>query len=250
MPVLFAESRLKVEWAMKHVNDLSRILTDFAKGYAHEVFIEHDPDGGDDVLKVRQGTLPTEFLLTLGDALHNLRTALDYAMNEIEFLTVGKRATFTKFPVYDTRNGLENAANGGLKQKAPEKIIKCILDGIQPYAGGKGFLIWALHTLDIEDKHRLLITKSEVSLIRGITVEDDAGVERHIGNWLAVNNQIADFGLNGMRNAKVKNKGQPSLNILFGNSPPLPLAPVFGTVHRMTAQVIDALDQMDIAYHN
>jgi len=250
MPELFAESRLKVDRAMKHINDLNRILTDFAKGYAHEVFIEHDPNGGDDVLKVRQGTLPTEFLLTLGDALHNLRTALDYAVNEIELLFKGEMTKNTKFPVRDTRDALITAINGGLKYKAPEKVIECIVDGIQPYPGGKGFIIWALHGLDIEDKHRLLITKSEVSLIRGITVEDDAGIERVIGNWLAVNDQIAGSPLPAMRNAKVKNKGQPTLNILFGNSPPLPLAPVFGTIHRMTAEVIDALNQLEIAYHS
>jgi hypothetical protein len=74
MAELFAESQLKIERAMKHIDDLSSMLTAFAQGYAHEVFIEHDPNGGGDVLKVRQGILPTEFLLTLGDALHNLRS--------------------------------------------------------------------------------------------------------------------------------------------------------------------------------
>jgi hypothetical protein len=79
----------------------------------------YDPSGADDVLKVRQGIMPNQFLLTLGDALDNLKTALDYAVNEIEFLTKGERTEHTKFPVRGTRDALVMGIKRRVEKESP-----------------------------------------------------------------------------------------------------------------------------------
>ena len=187
MDDLFREAKLKVKRAKEHVNDLNRLFTNFIQRKNYKVFVEHDARDGCDSLKVKAtDTLGDDFVLVLGDALHNLRTSLDFAMNEIEFRTVGKRTTFTKFPIYDTRDGLVSAVNGGLKEKAPKEVIDCIVGIVQPYKGGNGDAIWGLHALDIEDKHRLLIANTELQFIRGIRIEDDTGAEYPISDWLLV----------------------------------------------------------------
>lgn len=246
MEELFREARLKVERAKHHIDNLNLIYAEFTKRKTHQVFIEHDSHGGDDVLKVKAvESLPPDFVLTLGDAIHNLRTSLDYVMNEIEFLKTTKRSDYTKFPIYKSRTDLINAINGGLKKKAPEQVIDCIVDGIQPYTGGDGEFLCHLHDLDIEDKHRLLIAKAEFSFVDGITVEDDAGSEFTFGTWLVVYGKIADVPLAGNRNAKVKNEGQPSYSVRFGNALPFALEPVIPTMNQLAVLLGGTIDEIE-----
>lgn len=204
MSELFHEARLKIERAKEHINYLNLIAGDFAETKSHEVFIEHDPEGGDDLLKVRAGLIPDDFSLILGDAAHNLVAALDYTVNEIEFHTRGFRSKYTKFPMYETRDALKAAVNGGFKEKAPEQVIDCIVDVVQPYLGGDNAILYCLHTIEMEDKHRLLIPKLELKFVEGIVIENDAGVEIPIPIWLVVDQKIALQPIKGCRNAKVK----------------------------------------------
>jgi len=187
----FKEARLKIERAKEHINHLNLIARNFAETKSHEAFIEHDPEGGDDLLKVRAGLLPEDFALVLGDAAHNLITALDYAINEIEFEVRGFRSKYTKFPMYETRDALKGAVNGGFKEKAPEQVIDCIVDIVQPYLGGYNAILYCLYTIEMEDKHRLLIPKLEMKFVDGIILENDAGVEIPVSTWLIVDEKIA-----------------------------------------------------------
>lgn len=243
---LFHEARLKIQRAEKHVNDLNGILKAFLNGKPYVVFVEHNPDGSGDLLKVTATkTLPPDFVLTLGDALHNLRTALDYAMNEIEFQTCGVRTAYTKFPVYDSREGLVAAANGALKQKAPKQVIDCLLGWIQPYKGGKGDAIWSLHQIDIEDKHRLLIANTELNFIRGIRTEDDSGEEYMIDDWLIVPGKVAAMPIQNNRNVKVTNEGNASYVVTFGQGMPFQgryVIPVAESLVKMTGAILDELE--------
>jgi hypothetical protein len=245
---MFLEARLKVERAKKHINDLNGVFLGFTNTKTYEVFIERESQGWDDLLKVRAiQTLPPEFALVLGDALHNLRTALDYAANEIEFLHRGQRTGYTKFPIYDTRKSLEDAVNGGFNEKAPKQVIECILDTVQPYEGGDGHGIWALHALDIEDKHRLLVAKTELSFIDGICIEDERGVEVFPGTWLLKDQFIAAFPI-AFKNAKVKNQGKASFRIVFADSLPLANKEIIPVLHRLTELVISVLDEVQRSY--
>jgi hypothetical protein len=247
---LFIEAKLKAQRAEKHINDLNAILGEFTKRKTHEVVIEHDPHGGDDLLKVRSiESLPTDFILTLGDAIHNLRASLDYAINEIEFLTIGERTIYTAFPARDTRDSLISAINGGLKQKAPKEIIDCIVDGIQPYRGGNGASILALHALDIEDKHRLLLTKVEFILVTRIIVEDDAGMEWSFDTDLFPEGRFSGISLKGCKNAKVNNQGQFSYTVRFGYTSPFALEPVIPTMRSLNKFVIAILLELERCFN-
>jgi hypothetical protein len=126
-----------------------------------------------------------------------------------------------------------------LNKKAPEEVIVFIVDTIQPYIGGYGQSIHYLHRLDIEDKHRLLIAKAELNFINGISIEDDAGVERAFDTWLVRDDRIASHLIKGNRNTKVKNQGQPSYRILFSDDQPFGFLPVIPTLRNL-ADLIEA----------
>jgi hypothetical protein len=246
---MFDEARLKVKRAIHHINDLNLLFERFLKGNTHYVFIEHDANGGDDLLKVKAiNRLPEDFELVLGDALHNLRSSLDYVISEIEFLHTGARTDYTAFPVRETRDTLKAAINGGLKVKAPEQVLTFILDTVQPYETGDGKAIFSLHAIDIEDKHRLLIAKAELNFVTGITFEDDTGVERAVDTWLVVNDKVAALPLKGNRHSKVNNQGVASYRILFDDALPFSMLPIIETLHNLVKIVTSVIDNIQIVY--
>jgi len=247
MTELFREARLKIKRAKEHINCLNLIARDFAETKSHEAFIEHDPDGGDNLLKVRAGLLPDDFALALGDAVHNLMVALDYTINEIEFLSRGLRSRHTKFPFYPTPEALVAAVGGDFEKKAPKQVIDCIVDVIQPYPGGNGAILHCLYSIEMEDRHRLLIPKLELKFVDGIVIENDAGVEIPIPTWLIVDEKIASQPIKGCRNAKVKNHGKASVKIMFTDVviKGLGLSPAIPTLQLMTKRTEDAITEIE-----
>src|ERR1700733_503682 len=250
MTELFKEARLKIKRAKEHINHLNLIARDFAETKSHEAFIEHDPEGGDDLLKVRAGLLPDDFALVLGDATHNLIAALDYTINEIEFEVRGIRSKYTKFPMYKTGDALKGAVNGGFKEKAPKQVIDCIVDIVQPYLGGYNAILYCHYTIEMEDKHRLLIPKLELKFVDGIVIEDDAGIEIPIPTWLIVDGKIASQPIKGCRNAKVKNHGKALVKILFTDVAikGLGVSPLIETLHLMAKRVEDSIAEIERSF--
>jgi hypothetical protein len=245
MKTSFREAYLKIDRANKHINDLDGYVRGFAATDHYTILIEHDPDGGYDTLKLNSTqTIPDEFLLVLGDALHNLRSALDYAMHAAS--TVWDE--HTKFPFRDTRKLLITAINGGLKQKAPKEVIDIIVDVIQPYKGGDGHALWCLHQLDIEDKHRLLIANTKLTFVRGVRGEDERGQKFTFPNWLIVPHHTPFRRLAGHRNIKITDKGKATLAIIFGDGMPLQGMSILPTLREMTVLVNHAVELLETAF--
>ncbi len=246
MDPLFHGARLKIQRAVKHINDLNVILTEFSQRRTHEVIVEHDPNGGDDLLKVRAiEILPDSFSLTLGDALHNLRASLDYVIAEIEFTFNGTRSDYTRFPIDQSRDALIGRLDGGLAKRTPKQVIDCIVQTIQPYTGGNGDFICSLNNLDIEDKHRLLIAKTEFKYIDGILLVDDKGKEIRIGTWQLRNDLVAAHRPAGLRNSKVEDHGKASSEVLFGDGLPFAGLTIVPALRKLTKLVAATVDEIE-----
>jgi hypothetical protein len=172
----------------------------------------------------------------VGDALHNLHTALDFVANDIEFSTTGQRTKHTKFPIYDTRDELVAAVNGGFKHKAPERIIDFIVNVIQPYKGGDGEPIWALHALDIEDKHRLLIPHVHFKWVRKIRYKDKTGKVFEFPEWAATGEHTPKFPT-GKRDVEVTDNGKATVGIVFAHGLPFGGRHVFPTLNNLAVFV-------------
>ncbi len=115
----FYDAGLKVKRADEHINNLYARLREFSDTSPYSIVVNRDPNGGDDSIQIRSTqTVPEDVLLIMGDALHNLRAALDYALYGI----LTKRDEYSKFPIYETRNKLIAAVNGGLKHKTSEAL--------------------------------------------------------------------------------------------------------------------------------
>jgi hypothetical protein len=116
-------ARAKIEWAKKHLDKFTAI----------------DPD------------IP----MITGDAVHNLRSALDLLAWALYARRTKGKGTHIYFPIFETPKKYKSGS-----ERKVEGISEADIEAItllKPYKGGNDHL-WGLHELDITDKHRLLIT--------------------------------------------------------------------------------------------
>ncbi|MGB8986909.1 MAG: hypothetical protein WCC37_09925, partial [Candidatus Sulfotelmatobacter sp.] len=159
---MFTGSRLKIERAKKHINDLHNEIASFLKSDSHLIGIEKHPETGYDTPKLTiTKPSPEGLALIIGDAIHNLHSALDLAVCEVVRDKFGATAAaHVKFP-FDgvSRDQFIRTQKGRKIAEASPAIFDLILS-IEPYKGGNDTLC-ALHDLDILDKHELLIPMIE-----------------------------------------------------------------------------------------
>ena len=188
---------------------------------------------------------PEPILLIVGDAIHNLRSALDFAISDIEFLTTGVRDPHTSFPIRDTKDQLVAAVCGGLKKKIPKAVTDHIVNVVQPYRGGNGSSIWSLHALDIEDKHRLLITKKEWSWIRNIHCKDGRGECFTIPEWATIDPHTFTHICTGHQNVQVVDEGKATFSMVFGDDMPFYGKHILPTLRNLSHFVSHTLDSIE-----
>jgi hypothetical protein len=161
---------LKTNRAKKHIRAIRNWFETTFKGDTHVLIMETEPDGLHKVLRIGMPhDVPDEILATIGDAIHNLRSALDHLACAIAV----KRNASTS--IDDVAFAFGKNEKAFLTSSNQRKIAKLGADGIrfvhsfQPYYGGNGAkgntLLWALHALDITDKHRALLTTGLYSAV-------------------------------------------------------------------------------------
>ena len=170
MPVL-SDARLKFEWAEKHIIDLQLEISKFCDSSPRPYTLGSKPHH---VSQIRHTTvfvdrlqrIPESIPLRLGDAVHNLRSTLDYIAYEM-VRSNGKTPTRdTHFPIGDPakehKPSFGKTAVKGMSVDAQRMIVM-----LQPNNSCDSTL-WNLHSLDIADKHRLLVTAQLASQAWGV----------------------------------------------------------------------------------
>jgi hypothetical protein len=113
----------------------------FAASDAHKIVTEVNPAGVQIIKFDTTESLPTLVNLIFGDAVHNLRAALDYAWAEA-ILTFDSAADIANlhFPILENRNSCIGTLDDGKKEHAAgiaipggQKLRTVMLDSIEPY---------------------------------------------------------------------------------------------------------------------
>jgi hypothetical protein len=150
----------------------------------------------------------------IGDAIHNLRTAIDYAyVGAIQKHVPCTLDSYTKFPTGETREDVENRLKGRKIDVLSPKLFNWIVSNVKPYVIGGNCLVKMLHDLDVSDKHWLLIPLMRVATITDIVVEDEQG-RITTGNTYPINGD-GPYYLDFLPNYKVKNKGKLTVDVVF-----------------------------------
>lgn len=153
--------RVKIERARKHVLDLKAAIAGLNGPHAEKGFTEDYTDEFTCVFRVGViKPMPVEFSCFIGDAIHNLMSALDalavaLVRRENPQATEGEIKS-TYFPIKEKGPRPTSGEQTFLSRISPEAAA--IVQRIQAYPGGQGELLCTLRDLNIIDKHRTILT--------------------------------------------------------------------------------------------
>jgi len=148
-------ARIKLNRSERHIVELKTETSVFLGSQPFGLTRAEEPNG--DVtwrVKVHR-SVPTEWSAIIGDAVHNMRSALDLLAWQLVEVNLGRPTRDTCFPigqaplaVYDQqlRRTLAGASDAAIR----------FVRRLKPFAGGNTFLT-RLHALDISDKHKLVL---------------------------------------------------------------------------------------------
>ncbi len=237
---LIADSLLKVDRAKHHIADIKATILNLQGSYTSTV--EHNPKRGVVSLKYDSSEAPrivSEIALMLGDAVHNLRTSLDYVwVAAIQQITPNMVSRYTKFPFRETSQELDAALTRAKIDVAAPKLFDGMRTDIKPYRGGNDTLC-RLHDLDIADKHLLLTPVVSYSSISDGTVEDETG------RLIELNTDGIEgdgpFYVPLFSRYKIKNHGHISVTVLFGEGASIPRWEVSAVVEELPFHVTNVV---------
>src|ERR1700730_6175391 len=237
----FHGSRLKIERARKHIGDIESLVVDFTHSDDfHSVSIEYDNKQRTNHLRfdVHTSRFPGDNIaLAIGDALHNLRSALDFLWYEIVSECGGVPTKWTRFPVRDSTEELiavlDNVLN---KKQITLDIYKFVLDGVKPCKAGN-YLIWGLDDLNIGDKHKLLVPVLKLMRFDDVRLEDEKGSPLY-ENTFWIMDKSCSIRLREADDimVTVKDKGHATATIVFDIGVPFQGEAVISALHRITEE--------------
>ncbi len=172
----YGNAVLKIKRADKHIADIERRL--LAARDAYHLTLHVDAKTGKQFLNYRisDRKIRAHLALMIGDAIHNLMCALDIAWGNT-YTTLYPNTfdpRFLNFPFQPERKTLETVLTK--KGKIPDtcRLFSFVVDSVKSYKTGNPDL-WAVHRLDIHDKHRLLIVVLNFMFIDDVELEHENG---------------------------------------------------------------------------
>jgi hypothetical protein len=190
----------KFNWASGHVEKFEQTMHYFAKDYPNILVHELDNETGEKVCRVNEvPVLPDTFSLIMGDALHNLRSTLDYLVCELVRVQGNEPTTQTAFPIFDNQELYQKGK--ARRTKGMSTVAVEAIDRIEPWRDGEGHMLWRLHKLNNIDKHRILLTMALVNMGRTMTDPEKAQLRSGQRETEQTKINVFDWILNTSRSA-------------------------------------------------
>ena len=183
-----------------------------------------------------------ELALITGDAIHNLRSALDIAWLEI-VRTVGcGSSSYTKFPIdpNQPKNWLESTLTSTAGIYPTSRIFDFLVNHVKGYKGGDSDIL-ALHYLDIDDKHRLLVPMVSITRVKGVELENEDGTI-DCCDIVLKHGQI--YRKVVPLNTKLKKHGEVQFYITFGEGTPAQGLEIVPTLERLSRKVWEIIQRL------
>jgi hypothetical protein len=161
----FKDAEAKLQRANEHISDLEEAISGFLHTDFYRVTLEADQATGRMKLVFQSLHEPGQDLnLILGDAISNLRSSLDYAINAAIFPVTGTHAD-GGFPFKDHPNDLKATITKGPISQLGNAFTDLLVDQIQAQKGGASETLWVLNKLRNIDKHRMLVATVELAAV-------------------------------------------------------------------------------------
>jgi hypothetical protein len=153
-------SFLKAKWASQHIMELNGVLTAYGELSPYTIFEEVCPEKTDSVwmdVKLRlTKPLPLHGIMLSSYALFDLRSALDCLATALAAQNKFTKISDVYFPILRSKERYEDPSTRGKVSKHFSPDAVAFIDAQKPYQGGNDIL-WALHALNIMDKHQVIV---------------------------------------------------------------------------------------------
>jgi hypothetical protein len=170
----FLGARLKVRRAKHHINDANGVIKRFIALKPYEFVAETNAAGGEDLIIRLTEPLPESLPAIIGDAVHNLASALDHMMWELLVAENGIPDRRLQFPRSRSAEDYKSVRSRMLKFGFQEKTADMLQElGVHP--GGKNELVWKLLQTDITDKHSIMLPTVGTALLNAKNREEEIG---------------------------------------------------------------------------
>ena len=225
--------RLKVIRAKKHIDEFDIAAKAFLDRKPYQIAVEENV--GEDrvdwprtlVFHVRE-EIPEDFSTIIGDAVHNLRSALDLMLCALVRAN-GRSDKGVQFPVARNADSLEEAIEKANVARGGDIALKFVRDH-KPYRGdGGNWAISAIHDLDILDKHRLIIAVSGASdLERAIVGKrwNSLSLTMPGYRWTGLDDGAEMLKIRAEPGVEIGDEVHATFSIAFGHRQPAGGAPV------------------------
>jgi hypothetical protein len=232
----YANALLKIERADKHISDIEQRLSSSQDSYHLSLHFNASTGKQFVLYSLAEKYIRASLALTIGDAIHNLKCALDIAWSDtIQSLSPAGYNPRIKFPVYETRERLESVLQKTTKILPDSSLYKFMVKSVKSYQGGDSD-IWAIHQLDIDDKHHLLIPVLNVLSIEGVELEQENGQVDCL--TLALTGPIPGW-IEVPLGSKLKNYGHATFEVKFRDGIPAEGLEVVPTLRRFSAKTLE-----------
>ena len=183
----FRASRVKLARALQFIDEVDAGLREFDSSKpASARFI------GKGTLEFHREEIPPNVNAALGDAIHNMRAALDLMATELARLN-GKDDKGVYFPFAESKEELPTQIDNKNFYRAGDDAVE-LLKQFAPHKGGNEKLR-AIHDLDIRDKHKSIIETRVVMHDLHLSYRLDGGP---ISTDASYSHQFLDGPLAGM----------------------------------------------------
>lgn len=254
---------LKLERAYHHISDLATQSDAFLAQKPFVLWERHERKASRKTLFVKQSKpIPPVFPLIVGDAIHNLRAALDHTL----FMMAKDRSpkpTRIQFPFAkdDASGTLRNSIKEGQVEFAGNKVVEAI-EALGPHPSGNGGL-YGVHFLDVQDKHQLLVLTDVKAMIRAgepeeALLKDTTGHPMPAGTTMVFAGSPGDdalmilegyhYATRDLPNSENETKVQPTFAIAFSDREVLAHRPVVDTLRVAAEETRLAVQKMVEAY--
>lgn len=233
--------QIKLDRAREHLRLLDEEIQTFLRSEPRPYggVREIDPVDGSHVWRFKvYRTPPPRLGVLVGDVVHNQRAALDHLIWQLALTSTSRPRSSIQFPIYRSRTPSSRGEHAfdphGIKQMGGvPPAAQSIIEAKQPYhaPNPEHTPIWLLHTLDIEDKHRIIPVVDAV-LPQGIyalpgEVFDDPGTVPFQGGTLNDGTEL--LRVSRQMGARIQEHGEPrfAFNIALSGKGPASTYPVW-----------------------
>lgn len=230
----FSGAKLKVSRARKHIAELQRVIDEFSATEFYEIVMKLDDLERWMPVVFPFKPIPDELPLIIGDAVHNLRSALEHLV----YALVPSRET--AFPMHMTQKNFEtDKSKLNLIEDALPGAKDLLLKKVQPYTGGNGELLYALHSLDKSDKHHKILLTTTAALGGSFRIIENGDVRVAISGIRFDPNQNTVIPLIGPWTAEteLQHDNRAMLEVSFGEPAILSKKAVIPTLLKMAQNV-------------